>query len=179
MSEGKDHAGFHLVDVVALIVGYGLASLLVRAYWPETGSPDVWAVMVIALVYAWLGLAMSGPVVLLTRRPSARRPEPDPDEFVPAEPRTWAEVSWLIIGFYWVGLAVLVVPVRVRGTRFLDSAFLGVFPVLAALGLRFFGPRRALAQGDTSSWTHRTAVALLLTFPFAWVGLIALGNSLV
>jgi hypothetical protein len=177
MEEDKIHAGFHLLDVAALVVGYGLASMLVRAYWPQTGVPVVWAVLVIGVVYAWIGLAMSGPVVLLIRRPASRRPESEDEPTV--EPRTWAEVAWLIIGFYWIGLTILVVPARLHGSRFLDSAFLGVFPVVAALGLRFFGPRRSLAQGDPSSWTHRVGVALLLTWPFAWVGLIVLGKSLI
>ena len=179
MSRGKDRQGFHLLDAAALVVGYGLASMLVRAYWPTTGAPEVAGVLLIALVYAWLGLAMSGPVVLLIRRPRPAAPEDDPDDEAPTEPRTWAEIAWLIIGFYWIGLTILVVPVRLHGSRFLDSAFLGIFPVLAALGLRFFGPRRALARGDTSSWTHRVGLALLLSWPFAWVGLIILGQALI
>lgn len=178
MSGGKRYSGFHLLDGAALIVGYGLASMLVRAYWPESESPGVWAVMVIGLVYSWLGMAMSGPVVLLIRRPGPAAAERDPDDEPVAEPRTWAEMAWLIIGFYWIGLTILVVPVRLHGSRFLDSAVLGVFPVLAALGLRFFGPRRVLGPGDTTSWTHRAGVGLLLTWPFAWVGLIVLGKSL-
>jgi hypothetical protein len=177
MSGGKGTSGFHLLDTAALVVGYSLASLLIRAYWPESGAPGAWVVMVIGLVYAWLGMAMSGPVVLLIRRPSPTPSDPAPDDEAPPAPRTWAELAWLIIGFYWIGLTVLVVPARMRGSRLLDSAFLGIFPVIAALGLRFFGPRRALPPGDTSAWTHRAGVALLLAWPFAWVGLIVLGQS--
>lgn len=176
MSVSKGHAGFHLLDTAALVVGYGLASLLVRAFWPVTGTPPVAKVMVIALVFLWLGLAMSGPVVLLIRRTPAPAPDADQDDR-PTDPRTWAELAWLIIGFYWIGLTVLVVPIRMPGTRFLDSAVLGVFPVLAALGLRVFGPRRTARAGDTDSWTHRAGVILLVTWPFAWVGLIVLGKS--
>lgn len=174
MSVAKRQAGFHLLDAAALVVGYGLASLLIRAYWPDMGAPSVWEVMVIALVFLWLGLAMSGPVVLLNRRPAAVDPDKD-DE--PTEPRTWTELAWLIIGFYWIGLTVLVVPIRMPGTRFLDSAVLGLFPVLAPLGFRLFGPRRTTRAGDLDSWTHRAGVALLVTWPFAWVGLILLGKS--
>ena len=179
MEEDKGHAGFHLLDVAALVVGYGLASMLVRAYWPLTGVPVVWAVLVIGVVYAWIGLAMSGPVVLLTRRPAARRPEPDDESNV--EPRTWAEVAWLIIGFYWIGLTILVVPSRTRGTLVLESAILGIFPVLAAIFLRFSGirVRRFVAgPGAATAWTHHAGVWLLLTWPFAWMGLILLGKTL-
>ncbi len=167
---------FHLLDASALIVGYSLASMLVRSYWPETGMPDVGMILMIGMVYAWLGLAMSGPIVLLIRRPPPAVPVPGDEPM--AEPRTWAEVAWLIIGFYWIGLTLIVVPVRMHNTRVLDSAVLGVFPVLAALGLRFFGPSHSVAQGDKSLWTHRAGVALLLSWPFAWVGLIVLGKSL-
>lgn len=177
MSGPSKGSGFHILDAAALIVGYGLASLLVRAYWPDSGTPDVWTVMMITVVYSWLGLAMSGPAVLLIRRP--RPAEPDPDFESNVEPRTWAEIAWLIIGFYWIGLTVLVVPARMHGSRFLDSALLGVFPIAAALWLRFFGPRKGLPPGDTSSWTHRSGIALLLLWPFAWVGLIVLGKTLI
>lgn len=167
--------GFHLLDATALVVGYSLASMLVRAYWPHSGQAGVVDVALIGLVFLWLGLAMSGPVVLLIRRPPPTAPEGD--EPLPAS-RTWAELSWMIIGFYWIGLTILVVPVRMQGTRFLDSAMLGVFPVLAALALRWVAPKRTFAEGGTTDWTHRVGIGLLLSWPFAWLGLIVLGKSL-
>jgi hypothetical protein len=30
--------GFHLLDLTALVAGYAMASLLVRAFWPSGGS---------------------------------------------------------------------------------------------------------------------------------------------
>jgi hypothetical protein len=173
-ARGRGRVGFHLLDAAALVVGYSLASLLVRAYWPDSGAPAFFPVIVVFGVFLWLGLAMSGPVVLLIRRP----PLAGADDEAPPEARTWAELAWMIIGFYWVGLTVLVVPVRMHGTRLLDSAVLGVFPVLAALGLRIFGPRELRPRGgETSSWTHRAGVVLLLAWPFAWVALMVLGNG--
>jgi hypothetical protein len=174
MSGGTGQAGFHLLDVAALVVGYGMASMLVRAYWHSPGQTAAVEAVVIALVFTWLGLAMSGPVVLLTRRP----PPPGPEAEGQPGPRTWAELAWMIIGFYWIGLTLLVVPARVRGGRFLDSAVLGLFPVLAGLGLRFCRPRRPGPSGDLTSWTHRAGVALLVTWPIAWIGLMLLGNAL-
>src|SRR5205823_1552078 len=111
-----------------------LASMLIRAYWPDSGVPPIVAVTVIGLVFLWLGLAMSGPVVLLIRRPGPGPAADGDGDEGPPQPRSWAELAWMIIGFYWIGLTVLVVPVRMHGTRLLDSAVLGVFPVLAALG---------------------------------------------
>lgn len=174
MTRGPGPSRFSLLDVSALVVGYSLASLLIRAYWPRADLPSFWALGVIGFVYAWLGLAMSGPVVLMIRRPVAEDPEDERNES-----RTWAELAWMIIGFYWIGLTILVVPVRMNGTRVLESAFLGVFPVLAAIVLRYFGPQ-AIKSGPrlaTPEWTHRAALGLLLTWPFTWVGLILLGKT--
>ncbi len=176
MNAPTPHRGFHLLDLAALVVGYGLASMLVRAFWPSGGMPDAPATFVLGLVYLWLGLAMSGPIVLAIRRRAESAPGAD-DPDLP-EARTWAELAWLIIGFYWIGLTILVVPVRMRESRLFDSAILGIFPVLAALGLRLFGPRRAPPNASHSSWTHRAAIALLVTWPFAWVALILLGKTL-
>jgi hypothetical protein len=168
-------AGFHLLDAAALVVGYGLASMLIRAHVPASETPRVFEAMVIGLVFLWLGLAMSGPVVLLVRRPPAV--VADGEDASPGV-RTWAELAWMIIGFYWIGLTILVVPVRMRGTRFLDSAVLGLFPVLAAVGLWFSSHGKNRPAGGEMSWTHRAGVALLLTWPFAWMALILLGKTL-
>ncbi|GAC1475032.1 MAG: hypothetical protein NVSMB9_26590 [Isosphaeraceae bacterium] len=179
MNEARSAEGFHLLDVASLVVGYGLASLLIRAYPLERGTNDVWVLGVLGLAFVWLGLAMSGPIVLLVRRPapSSAGLVVDPDIDERSAPRTWAEMAWLIIGFYWIGLTILVVPARLRGARFLDTAFLGFFPVLAALGLRMFGQRLTRPASGTDSWTHRVGVVLLVTWPFAWVALILLGKS--
>lgn len=170
-------AGFHLLDVAALVVGYGLASMLIRAYWPVSGAPGAVEVVVIGVVFVWLGLAMSGPVVLMVRRPPPRGPDGDDDD-APAGVRTWAELAWMVIGFYWIGLTLLVVPARMHGARPLDSAVLGIFPVLASVGLWFFSPARHRPAGGGAPWTHRAGVGLLLSWPFAWMALILLGKTL-
>jgi hypothetical protein len=176
MSDSTPPRGFHLLDLAALVVGYGLASMLVRAFWPSGGMPDAPATFVLGLVYLWLGLAMSGPIVLATRRRGAAGTVADEHNL--PESRTWAELAWLIIGFYWIGLTILVVPVRMRESRLFDSAILGIFPVVAALGLRLLGPRRLPPNASHASWTHRAAIAMLVTWPFAWVALILLGKTL-
>jgi hypothetical protein len=134
--------GLHLLDLTALVAGYAMASLLVRAFWPSGSSSEAGVVVVLGLVYLWLGLAMSGPLILAVRRRGSRdEPAADPQSL------SWAEMAWSIIGFYWIGLTVLVVPVRLAHTRLLDTALLGVFPILAALGLRLFGPKRGMTPG--------------------------------
>jgi hypothetical protein len=172
-------SGLQLLDLTALVAGYGLASLLVRAYWPSAGMAGTGEAAALALVFLWLGLAMSGPVVLLLPRrgvpASGTAPEPDPR--TSPEPRTWAEMAWLVIGFYWIGLTVLVVPARLAQTRLLDTAVLGVFPVLAALALRVFGRRRFGLRPTGPHWTHHAAVGLLATWPVVWIALILLGKT--
>ena len=173
MSAPTPRRGFHLLDLTALVVGYSLASVLVRAFWPGDATADLRVLVPLALEYLWLGLAMSGPVVLLFHR----RPDQAVDSDLPP-PRTWAELAWLIIGFYWIGMTVLIVPVRLRETRIFDSAILGIFPIAAAFALRFLNPGRALAPGQPPSWTHHAGVGLLATWPFAWIALILLGKTL-
>jgi len=83
-----------------------------------------------------------------------------------------------IIGCDWIGLTILVVPVRRNQTRLLDSASLGVFRIAAALGLRVFGRKDLPASRPDRSWTHRATVVPLATWPLTWVALILLGKIL-
>lgn len=170
MTERSTHRRFHLLDLTALVIGYGLASLLVRAFWPSAGEESTVILIVIALIYLWLGMAMSGPMILGRRRRVAAR----------ASTYTWAELAWLLIGFYWIAMTVLIVPVRSRETHLLDAGLLGAFPFLAALGLRRLTPGRRPSVETTSTppWTHRAAIVLLATWPVAWLALILLGKTL-
>ena len=34
--------GFHLLDLSAIVVGYGMASLLIRAFWPAGRAGRPW-----------------------------------------------------------------------------------------------------------------------------------------
>ena len=165
---------FHLIDLGGLVVGYSLASLLIRAFWPGVVSGDGVTLFVLALAFVWLGLAMSGPLVLLARRSTDNSGVPR----TPYSSRTWAELAWLIIGFYWLGLTILVVPVRLHNTRVLDTAVLGLFPIVAAVLLRFFRPRSNASDDLRTRWTHRAAVTLLVSWPVAWIALILLGKNL-
>ena len=91
-----------------------------------------------------------------------------------------AELAWLIIGFYWIVLTVLVVPVRLQRSPLFDATWIGLIPVAAALVLRFLHrpSRRSPPERDSRHWTHHAAVGLLLTWPLAWIALILLGKSL-
>jgi len=160
--------GLRILDLLALVVAYGLAALLIRAFYPREDFPSGFVAGVVIFVYLWLGLAMGGPMVLLLDGRSRPR-DPTPDD----SPRyTWAETSWLLIGGYWIGLAMFVVPSRLP-----VNPLLGVFPVFAALALKIFGQRGATRPQERPAWTHAAAVTVLLTWPVAWIGMILLGRS--
>ena len=159
----------HLLDLSALVLAYGLAALLIRAFYPSDGIPSGLVGGVVAFTYLWLGLAMGGPMVLLLDRRS--RPT---DHDINAPPRyTWAETAWLLIGGYWIGLAMFVVPSRLP-----VHPLLGVFPIVAALFLRLFGTRVSSPSSISPGWTHNAAVVVLATWPLAWGAMILLGKTL-
>ena len=163
--------------------------------------PPLVEIAAIGLFYLWLGMAMSGPLVLLHRprrrwcvtgSPAGESPPPGagqtPALGEPGEPkppmlagsRTWAELAWLIIGFYWIGLTVLVVPVRLHRSPLHDSVLIGLFPVAAALVLRMLDrpTRRPPPNQQDHAWTHHAAIGLLFAWPPAWIALILLGKSM-
>ncbi len=155
-----------LLDLVALVVGYGLAALLIRAFWPRRGMPGTLVALALALEFAWLGLAMAGPVLLLVNRRSKSDFEP--------QALTRAEQAWSVVGSYWIGLALLVVP-----TRMATQAAMATWPVLVLLvGLWAVGRLRSSRIDPARAWTHRAAVALLWSWPAAWAVLVFLGASL-
>jgi hypothetical protein len=129
--------------------------------------------------YVWLGLAMSGPLLLL------RHGHPTPDVQAGtvqghadhATGRTWAEMAWLLIGVYWIILGVFVLPIRLHTFRFGDTVLFGLIPLASGLIFRLFGPRHFAGGPSSAPWTHQVAVALLVTWPIAWVCLMVLGQA--
>ncbi len=191
--------GLRLLDLVGFVAGFGLASLLARTVWPRflelSGPPAV----AFGLVFLWLGLAMSGPIILGLdpRRPSStppRRPERSgrPISEVRVVPRTppepsppivdnkvdysRAELAWLGVGGYWIALTFFVVPARTTDAPW---TLAGLIPVVAALFLMRLLPRRPRPQGGSPplGWTHAVGVGLLWTWPIAWGLLFLLGRT--
>jgi hypothetical protein len=117
--------------------------------------------MVATSAYAWLGLAMSGPFVLLLHRPQSSRPGESP-------PYSRAEVAWLLIGAYWIVAGLLLVPMRLPDA---SLALLATVSWLAAGLLWLLGARPAERP---RGWTHRAAVIVLATWPLAWGAMILL-----
>jgi hypothetical protein len=171
---------FQIRDILALVVGYGMAALFIRAFWPTAG-PGAWLLAPALALYGWLGLALSGPVLLL------RRGSGDPAPPGPGEPptvlvgrvasHTWAEWAWVFVGSYWIVLGLFVIPARLRDFKVGDAIVFGLVPVLAALGFRLASPQ-SMTTRPASDWTHPAAVWLLLTWPVAWGCLVVVGRWL-
>ena len=199
-TETKRLRGLRLHDLIGLVVGYGMAALLVRSFWP--GSRPLVGIPAIALglEFLWLGLAMSGPIVLLLDRrggpsPTVRPKHSRPGRLISSResidppvgralaktqalepgPYTRAELAWMVIGGYWIALTMFVVPALSIDTPW---ALVGLLQVVTALGLWLVVPKRAKPGTAAEAWTHAAALAMLWTWPLAWMFLILLGRSL-
>jgi hypothetical protein len=168
-----------LRDILALVVGYGLAALFFRAFWPA-GGPSTGVIAPAMALYAWLGLALSGPILLLRRGPRDPITERTPSAGRPpaAGSNTWAEWAWLFVGCYWIVLGLFVIPARLRNFGAGDVLVFGLVPIVAALGFRLVGGEAAAAARRTTDWIHPAAVMLLLTWPLAWGCLVFIGRGL-
>jgi hypothetical protein len=166
-----------LQDILALVVGYALAALMFRAFWPAT-IPAILLGLPILALYIWLGLAMSGPMILLRSAPRAGPSAAGQHSDGLTASRTWAESAWILIGAYWIILGLFVIPARLHDFLLMDAVLYGVVPLLVAIGFRVLGPSATLTGAGTTPWTHFAAVGLLATWPIAWVCLMVLGRSL-
>jgi FtsH-binding integral membrane protein len=176
---GQPQFRIQLIDMAALVVGYGLAAVLFRAFWPQSHVPPALGCFAVGF-YVWLGLAMSGPLILLRHRHAGPL---DPGGIPPAQPntstgRTWAEMAWLLIGIYWIVMGVFILPIRLHSFKFSDTILFGLVPLAAGLVLRVFGPRIRPRDRDHVFWTHQVAVGLLVTWPIAWVCLIVVAEAM-
>jgi hypothetical protein len=160
------------------MVGYGMAALLFRAFWPPSLPSAAAGASAIAL-YLWLGMAMSGPIIILRRR--RERTPAAPEATTPASApnsHTWAELAWSLIGGYWIVLAIFVIPNRLHEFRSGDMLLFGLVPVAVAMVLGLLGAGSAARHSERRAWTHRVAVVLVMTWPFVWICLIYLGRSM-
>jgi hypothetical protein len=169
---------FQIRDILALVVGYGMAALFFRAFWPAGGPPAHLIVPATAL-YAWLGLALSGPILLWRRRPRDRAMGDSGSAAVTpgVGTHTWAEWAWLFVGTYWIVLGLFVIPARLHEFRAGDVVLFGMVPIVAAVGFRLLGSQVTAAR-PAPGWTHPAAVWLLLSWPVAWGCLVFVGRGL-
>ena len=188
-SRGIALVQIEIQDILALVVGYGMAALLFRAFWP---IHPVWSSLALpgAGLYLWLGLAMSGPIIIVRRRHSqqpAISREPASENVIErlARPQnargrtpgsTWAERAWFLIGAYWIVLGIFIIPAQLHEFKVGDMLLFGLAPVVVAIGLRLLGPNASNGPDVLRGWTHTAAIALLVTWPLAWICLIVLGH---
>ena len=83
-----------------------------------------------------------------------------------------------MIGAYWIVLGIFVIPARLHEFKLGDVVLFGLAPIVVAIGLRLLGPTAPQGPDVVRGWTHTAAIALLVTWPFAWICLIVLGKSM-
>ncbi len=183
----------NLSEMMAIVVGYALASVIFRAFWPPAGVGAMRGTAA-AVSFAWLGLAMSGPLILIKR--GGARSSAHGRSALRAR-LTRMEKAWCAIGLYWIGLGLAAILVVRRGAIQLDIFFwVTMLPVL--LPFAAWQPRvnrepivgladeildedpnlsrqRAL-QAEAGRWTQPAAIALVATWPVAWACMIGLGG---
>jgi hypothetical protein len=121
---------------------------------------------------------MSGPVILLRRGPPRIRRAAAGDMPTSPHSRTWAELAWMLIGIYWIIVSLIVIPARLSEFKLGDMILFGLVPVAVALGMRLIGPSPKQSLDAAQAWTHALGIALLVTWPIAWICLIVLGKTL-
>ncbi len=169
---------FSLQDILAVMVGYALAALLFRAYWPTSRPPIQTGIPAVGF-YLWLGMAMSGPSLLLRRVALRNLERPDLHRLNREPPtQTWAEMAWMLIGAYWIVIGLCVIPARLPAFRLGDMVIFCALSPLLVMTLRHLGQTRTLECRAKHAWTHLVAVVLVATWPMAWLCLIILGRSL-
>jgi hypothetical protein len=171
---GIGPSGLRISDLAGLIVGYSLSAVLIRSFWGVLEPESLPRALALLTSFVWLGLAMSGPVVLLLDRRAPPEPAPFPSTDPPSR-YSLEEMAWMGIGGYFVALTLFVVPARNRETPW--SMILLIQAVAAAIllvWLPFARKHRSKSEGRPPRWTRRAAVVMLLTWPLAWFALVLL-----
>lgn len=184
-----------MLDMVAMTVGFAMAALLLQVFWGSASRSGSLGVTLLLLIYCWLGLCMSGPLILLLERRGRPRTAADRDARTGAGRReppgrsalgsgfdgasgsryTRCERAWMSIGAYWIGAAAFCLPIV---TRDVPSLLLLILQTVALVGLWALVPGRRPPVRAETAWTHRLAVALILSWPLAWAASIYLAIGL-
>jgi len=163
--------GLRIHDLAGLVVGYGLAALLVRSFRAEFDPLETGRAVAVVFAFVWLGLAMSGPVILLL---DARRPDPPPGPPSTHPPTRYSgmELAWIGAGGYFIALTLNVVSARNHESPLRLIIFTQVFvSAILVVSLSIHSKRGELAKVEATRWTSRVACWLMLTWPIAWVAL--------
>ena len=137
----------------------------------ELSDPVV--LLVLAMVGFWMGLSMSGPLLLVT---SFRASEDAAVAAGTSAQPAAIEKFWMINGLYWIGLAVLVIAKHSASPRWEALWWLPLAIVGVVLLVRT--PSTPM-RDDSARQLHRAmAWGLLISWPMAWAGLIYLCHRL-
>ena len=105
------------------------------------------------------------------------RPQNAPDAGRPD--RTWAERAWFSDRGILDRPRDLYHSGAIHDFKSALSSLFGLArPVVVAIGLRLLRPNASYGPDVLPGWTHTAAIALLVTWPLAWICLIVLGLSM-
>ena len=141
---------FEIRDILAVVVGYGMAAVF---------SPGLLAGRRPADVGPRAGdhpLHVVGPGPERPDHPAAPAAEStecggsgvDRAAAPGVGTHTWAEWAWLFVGGYWVVLGIFVIPARLHKFAPSDALLFGLVPFLAALVSRLVGSDSRSAAGE-------------------------------
>ena len=160
------------------MVGYGMAALLCRAFWPASRPSLAFGLPAIA-VYLWLGLAMSGPIILLRR--STVRGRRRGERAIRPLSRSITYLGRAGLASYRDLLDRGELDCHTGQAKRIQAGrhdLVRTVPLVVALGMRVLGLDRTRRSDRARAWTHAVGVVLLMTWPIAWICLIVLGKAL-
>jgi hypothetical protein len=152
-----------MTDIGGLVVGFAVAATTYRGtILAVFDAGAVGLTVVAAIVFAWLGVSISGPIVLAIRRfQHGRRTK-----------LSTGESMWGVLGMMWlvVGLS--------RSLRHLDRALLADVASFAATAAASLAPlllilawwlqRNRAQAGGPQSWCHHVGIFCAAAWPAGW-----------
>jgi hypothetical protein len=174
-TSGPKTVGLRIQDLIGLVFGYGLATLLVRTFGGKLDALSTEEFIALVLLYVWLGLVMSGPLILLLDRRGPAEPSQIPTTHPPSR-YSGEELAWLGIGVYFIALTLLIGSAQLhRKTPWFLMLVVQVIVVVALFAwLMVDRQKRARNPPSRPRWTRRAAGVILLTWPVAWILLVLL-----
>jgi hypothetical protein len=159
-SQPQGRAGLRLHDLFGLVFGFSLAATLLRSFRAEF-EPFVFLQGLMLLIsFVWIGTAMSGPIVILLDRQRT-------------SPRSRSEIAWCLIGIYFIGLTLIVVPYRNQETPWAMLTLVQFVGAAIILGWLLSDRNSQVTPKQIGrSWTTSVSKWLIFTWPLAWLALL-------
>lgn len=158
---------FNLLDIVGIVIGFALAARICRGEFRRiVESQSVGAVLIAGLTWVWLGVVLSGPLIIgvrwfrVNRRVRLRL----------------GERLWLCLGVGWLVIAIvrMLGPLAGEYSRELAYCSAAGLSAVTPMLLLWALPVVAGSVGEyesepASGWCNAAGMAIALTWPLGWV----------